>query len=251
MNIGVFAAESVGLAIVELFRERGKALACLALDCADSEGLNGRIRKAAACETVFRGSALYEPDTLNALKALKLDLVILAWWPHIILKPLFPISRLGFLNMHPSLLPYNRGKHYYFWNIVEGAPFGVTLHTINEDIDSGHIAFQQPLDTRWVDTGRSLRDRALGAMVDIFREHFDRIVAGELPRIPVDTSQGSFHWGRELEEASRIDLDKQYTGRELLNILRARSGFASGGAWFMDQGIRHEIAITITRQDNE
>lgn len=251
MNIGIFAAESTGLAIVELFRERRHPISCLVLDRADREGFSDRIRAASCCDTVFYDSTLYEPKTLAALEALNLDLVILAWWPHIIRKPLFPTSRLGFLNMHPSLLPHNRGKHYYFWSIVEGAPFGVTLHTIDEDIDSGHIAFQRPLDIRWEDTGRSLRDRAVVAMVELFRENFDQIVAGRLPSAPVDTSRGSFHWGRELEEASRIDLDKQYTGRELLNILRARSGFQHGGAWFMDQGVRHEISIAISRQEND
>ena len=40
---------------------------------------------------------------------------VLAWWPKIIKQKLLDKPRQGFINTHPSLLPYNRGKHYNFW----------------------------------------------------------------------------------------------------------------------------------------
>ena len=73
-------------------------------------------------------------DRILALKEINLDLIVLAWWPYIIKEPLISISRLGCLNLHPSLLPYNQGKHPYFWSIVEDVPFGVTIHFIDAGI---------------------------------------------------------------------------------------------------------------------
>ena len=43
------------------------------------------------------------------------------------------------LNIHPSLLPFGRGKYGYFWSIINSEPFGVTIHLVDEGIDSGKI----------------------------------------------------------------------------------------------------------------
>ena len=43
------------------------------------------------------------------------------------------------LNCHPGLLPHNRGVDAFKWCVVNKWPFGVTLHMINDQIDSGTI----------------------------------------------------------------------------------------------------------------
>ena len=45
---------------------------------------------------------------------LKFDLGILAWRPKIICSEIMSLAPSGFINFHPSLLPYNRGKNYNF-----------------------------------------------------------------------------------------------------------------------------------------
>jgi methionyl-tRNA formyltransferase len=71
--------------------------------------------------------------------AAPLDLGVLAWWPKIISKEIIKRPNLGFVNTHPSMLPYNRGKHYNFWALVEQTTFGVSIHLVDEGIDSGDI----------------------------------------------------------------------------------------------------------------
>ena len=65
------------------------------------------------------------------LSVLECDLGILAWWPRLIKEPLLSMPKNGYINTHPSLLPFNRGKHYNFWALVEQVPFGVSLHFID------------------------------------------------------------------------------------------------------------------------
>ena len=45
-------------------------------------------------------------------------------------------------NIHPSLLPYNRGYYPNFWSFYENTPSGTTIHAIDEDIDTGKIIAQ-------------------------------------------------------------------------------------------------------------
>lgn len=46
------------------------------------------------------------------------------------------------INLHPSLLPHNRGDQPLLWAAVEGRPFGVTIHQVSERFDEGAILSQ-------------------------------------------------------------------------------------------------------------
>jgi methionyl-tRNA formyltransferase len=178
------------------------------------------------------------------------DVLFLAWWPKII--PAFIISapRVGTINFHPSLLPFNRGKNYNFWNLVEDAPFGVTLHFVDGGIDSGDIIFQVGIPKDWTDTGGSLYGKAKHAMVALFKSAYCEIMNESLHRKPQRLDLGTFHYAGELEPASQIDLDKQYSGRELLNLLRARTFIGKPSCYFFSDGKKFEVRVSITEVDN-
>lgn len=227
---------------------------CLILDSNYRSGLNAQIVEYSGVENtdaIFYSDSLDELRTLEALRKLDLDLAILAWWPYIIKQKLISIPRLGCLNFHPSYLPYNRGKHYNFWALVEGAPFGVTLHWVGNGVDCGDIAFQSRIETTWEDTGATLYQKAQQEIVRLFKENYPAIKTGNIPRIPQDLECGSFHFARELEEASKIELDKTYTASELLNLLRARTFPPNPAAWFVADGERYEVRVEIKKTGDE
>ena len=173
------------------------------------------------------------------------DLGMLAWWPKIVKSPLLEAPRHGFVNTHPSLLPYNRGKHYNFWALVEQAPFGVTLHRVDSGIDSGDIIAQAKIHYDWTDNGGSLYAKAQAAMVSLFCQTYPLLRTGNFVAKAQDLKIGSFHHSSEIDFASRISLDATYKGRELLNLLRARTFEGYPGCWFEDAGTRYEISIKI------
>lgn len=43
------------------------------------------------------------------------------------------------INLHYSLLPWNRGAYSNLWSFLEDTPKGVTIHLIDEGIDTGDI----------------------------------------------------------------------------------------------------------------
>mgnify|MGYP001342324120 CR=1 FL=1 len=49
------------------------------------------------------------------------------------------------INMHISLLPYNRGADPNFWSFIEGTPKGVTIHYLDEGVDTGDIIIQKEI----------------------------------------------------------------------------------------------------------
>jgi methionyl-tRNA formyltransferase len=175
------------------------------------------------------------------------DLGVLAWWPKILKTPLLEAPKYGFVNTHPSLLPYNRGKHYNFWALVEQAPFGVTLHRVDSGVDSGDIVAQTEITYDWCDNGGTLYFKAQEAMASLFCQTYPRLRTGSFEARPQDPRMGSYHHSSEIDMASKIDLDATYQGRELLNLLRARTFEGYPGCWFEEDGDRYEVSIKIRK----
>ncbi len=194
------------------------------------------------CDVSATAYGLYEAGFFNP------DIGVLAWWPKIIRRPLLAMPKQGFINTHPSLLPYNRGKHYNFWALVEQAPFGVSLHFVEEETDSGDIVTQANLPYDWGDNGATLYAKACHETVRLFKETYPIIRTLTIPRHKQDLSQGSFHYAWELEPASVIDLDQHYKARDLLNLIRARTFPGHPACWFSDAGSDYEVRIEIKRK---
>jgi len=189
-------------------------------------------------------------DDRAALRALRPDVLLLAWWP-LLLKgddlTLAPVT----LNMHPSLLPHCRGKDPNFWAIVEQRPFGVTLHHVDASVDGGAIAFQREIAFDWTATGKSLYEAAEGEMLQLFIDSYPEIAAGRIPRIAQDAGAGGAHRRAELELASTIDLDAPTTARQVLNMLRARTFDPWPACRFTDDGETFEARVQIRRRPKE
>ena len=174
---------------------------------------------------------------------------LLLWWPYIVRQPTLTLARNGFINTHPSMLPFNRGKHYNFWALVEQAPFGVSLHFVDEGVDSGDVIAQKRIAYDWEDTGETLHEKAIFSMIELFKLAYPNIRSGRITRSPQDLAKGTFHRASELEEFSRIDLDASYRARDLLNLLRARTFPGYPACSFREiSGEEFEVRVEIRRK---
>lgn len=54
--------------------------------------------------------------------------------------------KIGILNLHPGLIPLNRGLDNIKWAIYDGLPQGVTAHLIEERIDLGGLITYETID---------------------------------------------------------------------------------------------------------
>jgi len=252
LNIGLFASKYVGSEISNFFGKNNEPLSCLGLDSREDPVVNSNIIKGSKISQnrIFYSKDMYTEKSLTELKKLNLDLIILAWWPYILKTELISLPRIGCLNFHNSFLPYNRGKHANFWTLVEGNPFGVTIHFVDEGVDSGDIAFQSIIEKSWEDTGESLYHKAQNELIKLFIEKFPQIKKGEIPKQKQDPMEGSYHHSNELDNASKIDLEKKYKSKDLLNIIRARNFPPHPGAWFMDNGEKYEVRVIIKKVEN-
>src|SRR5262245_19278620 len=186
---------------------------------------------------VFDGSRLREPAILQAIERLEPEIGVSAFFGYILRSEMLAMLPAGCVNIHPALLPWNRGAHPNVWSIVEGTPAGATLHYLDEGIDTGDIIAQREVRVDMLDTGASLYARLEAACLDLFTECWPLLRAGKAPRRPQTPGTGSSHRVKDLEKLDEIELDRSYPARELIKLLRARSFPPYLGAWFRD-GVR-------------
>lgn len=172
---------------------------------------------------VFRGKKkLQDENTLTFLKEAELHYIIGIHYPYIISNDLIDIPSVGFLNLHPSFLPYNKGWHTPSWAILEGKPYGATLHFMSEHLDEGDIIHQKKLKVSKTDTANSLYKKALDLEKQVFFEAFDDLISLSPPRIK-QVHTGTSHNKKDLEKVRELQLEEQTTNADLLDRLRALS----------------------------
>ena len=177
------------------------------------------------------------------------DLGFLAWWPKILKSPLLNKAQLGFINTHPSLLPYRRGKFPAFWAIYEGTPYGVSLHMVDEGIDTGALVATKKIPYNLCDTGRTLYDKSLKAIVDLVKETYP-VIGKNVRELSVKqpAEVGSFHYAKDIEPLTRIDLNKEYLASELILLMRARNFGEKFPACSIDvDGEIYYVRLSITK----
>jgi len=74
------------------------------------------------------------------------ELVVLAGYMHLLTEPFLRRFPQRIVNVHPSLLPAFPGAHAIRDAIAAGAdPTGVTVHYVDEGLDSGPVLAQEPV----------------------------------------------------------------------------------------------------------
>ena len=71
------------------------------------------------------------------------DLIISFGYKKLIKKDIINSTRCPIINLHISYLPYNKGSHPNFWSFYDETPSGVTIHLIDQGLDTGPIIFQR------------------------------------------------------------------------------------------------------------
>jgi methionyl-tRNA formyltransferase len=85
-------------------------------------------------------------ETLAQLSSYQPDIICVACFSKRIPPSLLALPTRGCLNVHPSLLPDNRGPLPLFWTFRFGhALTGVTIHMMTDKLDSGPILAQEKL----------------------------------------------------------------------------------------------------------
>jgi methionyl-tRNA formyltransferase len=126
-----------------------------------------------------------EPAALRALADLRPDLGCVACFPLRLPPELLTLPRLGFLNMHPALLPLHRGPEPLFWTLRDGDErAGVTIHHMDAGLDTGDIGLQAPLVLPDGTSGPAAERLSAALGGELMVAALRALQRGDLPRRP-------------------------------------------------------------------
>ncbi len=120
------------------------------------------------------------------------------------------------INLHISYLPYNRGCHPNVWSFVEGTPKGVTIHLMDEGIDTGDILLQKIIDFSYFEnTLSSTYKKLIEEIQNLFIENSDDLLHNRINAIP-QSGEYSHHFAKDLKKIKHLLVDSWETKINLI-----------------------------------
>lgn len=148
------------------------------------------------------------PECVEILQKLKPDLIVLRGCG-IIKKQVLGVPRIGVINPHYALLPDFRGMDVTEWSVLHNAPVAVSVHTVNEGVDTGVVLKSREIEATAEDTVGSLRDKCAALAVDLLAEAAADLAAGvEFPVCAKEEAAGRqfFSMHPRLRELANLKL---------------------------------------------
>ncbi len=234
MRIVLLANNWVGLQVASWLHDRGDTIAGLVVHPPERGKYREEILESCGLPStcVFDGSQLRRRHVVDAIRQLQADIGLSVFFGYILRPEMIDLFPGGIVNLHPAYLPYNRGAYPNVWSIVDGTPAGATLHYVDAGVDTGDIIAQTQVPVEPVDTGETLYHKLERACLELFRRAWPLVAAGQADRLPQSAEAGTCHRVSDVQSVDEIELDRTFTARQLIDILRARTFPPYRGAYF-------------------
>ena len=204
MKIAIIGQQDFGKSVLDAFLARGDAVA--GVFCApEKEGAKPDTLRVAAQEKglrLFQFPSLKDGQARDTMKALDVDIGIMAFVLQFAPQDFVKIPRHGTIQYHPSLLPKYRGPSSINWPIIKGeTKTGLTIFRPNDGLDEGEVILQKETPVSEDDTlGSVYFDRLFPMGVAAMLEAADLVVAGKHNESVQDESRASYEgWCRAAE----------------------------------------------------
>jgi methionyl-tRNA formyltransferase len=148
------------------------------------------------------GKSDFEEEAIRFLKDNSINLGLVVTFSYKIPRTVFEIPIKGFYNVHPGPLPQYRGGDPIFYQIKQREKFSaVTVHHLDEGLDSGAIILQERIPILVTDTYGMLEQK-LSRLAQKQVEIFTKIVAMGFnpPSRPQDESKAYYYNKQESKE---------------------------------------------------
>ncbi|WP_334332946.1 MULTISPECIES: phosphoribosylglycinamide formyltransferase [unclassified Companilactobacillus] len=127
----------------------------------------------------YENRGAYEQAIVEKLKPLKIDYIFLAGYMRVVTPVLLSQYPNKIINIHPSLLPKFSGLEAIHRAFVANEPVtGVTIHYIDEGVDTGPIIKQSKVVRLKNDTEESLEARIHQTEHQMYKEVIANLLKG-------------------------------------------------------------------------
>ena len=156
---------------------------------------------------------------ISYIKNLNIDLIVVCGYKYIIPKEIFDIPKFRTINIHPSYLPAYRGQHVVNWAIINGEKeTGVTIHYIDEGIDTGDIILQKIVPILYADNANTLHDKIYLETCELLTNVMQCITCGKHIKSKKQDDTKASYFRPRVPEDGKINWNKSEI--EIYNLIR-------------------------------
>jgi len=157
-----------------------------------------------------------DAETIDLVKGAAPGVIVVNSWYTWMPPELYNLPPHGTLNLHDSLLPKFTGFSPVLWALISGASeFGLTVHRMDDGLDTGDILIQHSLPIKPTDTGTELVLRGMDLIPGALRDALSALESGTAVWRPQNKAERTyFHkrserdslidWGRPAEDLERF-----------------------------------------------
>ena len=195
---------------------------------------------------VMQPKRVSDPEFTSWLVDQEPDVIAVVAFGQMIPKSLLDVPPLGWVNVHPSLLPLYRGASPIQQAVLEGAKeTGVTTMYLDEGMDTGDIILQVSTPIGHDENAGSLHDRLARLGAELLVETLRQIESSTAERRPQEENLATVT-RRLRREDGRLDWSQTCTS--LANRIRAFTPWPGAFAYYKD--LRVKIWRAVPRVDS-
>src|SRR5258707_15741198 len=147
----------------------------------------------AASIPVHQPEKIRAPEAQELLQRLAPDCIVIIAYGQIIPARLLTIPKLGWINLHASLLPKYRGASPINWAIANGeTTTGLTTMRIDAGMDTGDVFLQEEIEIGPDETSPELAARMSEIGAGLIVDSLLRLDRGEISPQAQDNGKGSY-----------------------------------------------------------
>lgn len=151
---------------------------------------------------IMQPTTLTDPEVGSALKALKVDILVVVAYGLLLPKSFLTIPRLGCINIHFSLLPRWRGAAPVERAILAGdSETGVTVMQMEEGLDTGAILLQRSCAIMGSDSANTVYERLVSLGGEVLLQALMQLAEGPIDGRRQDGTQATYAKKIKKEEA--------------------------------------------------
>lgn len=157
----------------------------------------------------------------NQVKAYECDLFVSMSFNQIFKNRIINLPRYSTINCHAGKLPFYRGRNILNWVLINDEnEFGITVHFVDEGIDTGDIILQESYAISDSDNYKTLLEVAYESCSDLLFKAIKKLQHNNHTRIVQSTIHPiGFYCGKRGEGDEIINWNS--TSRDLFNFIRA------------------------------
>ena len=136
------------------------------------------------CEQGFEVIVSPNPYDTDSIDDFAPDLILSSGYDRLLRPKTVQKYSQRIVNLHAAYLPWARGIGTTLFPTMLRYPYGVSVHFINEGLDTGNLIARKIFRTEQDNTLRTLYPKLLSATEELFFENFPKIVAGQTNGVP-------------------------------------------------------------------